>query len=125
MTGFNPHYKKIADWTPKQWIGRSFPVQMRQEVIIKAGQKLEAGSILGRDGDNKHVLCAKLAEDDSEIGDGTETPNCILADDIDASVKDQKAIAFLTGSFIKGALLMAKGILLKPLGMSLENSVSF
>lgn len=73
----------------------NFPVNVAH-VTVKTGQTLERGTVLAVDADN---LCVAL---------GTEgaTASYILAEDVDASEADTIAEAYISGVFVKNALIV-------------------
>lgn len=92
-------------------------------ITIVSGQNLVRGAVLG-----KITASGKYNLSLSAAGDGSQTPDLILAEDCDASGGDTTAVAYATGIFAQEALtigtahtadsiregLRAKGIHLIP-----------
>jgi len=71
-------------------------------ITVKSGQTLTRGAVLGRiTASDKYLLSATAAVD------GSQTPACVLAYDVDASAADVVAQAYFTGEF--NANLMSFG----------------
>ena len=90
---FEPGFKKVGSTNPKFLFAGDFPVVTRN-ITVKAGQKLSYGSVMGRvTADGKYVLCSKGA------GDGSQDPQGILTENIDATDGDKTAVIYLSGQF--------------------------
>lgn len=75
-----------------------------RKVTILSGEVLEAGAVLGLiTASSKHILSLSAAVD------GSEDPDMILAQDIDASGGDVEAIAIETGPVVADALTIGTG----------------
>lgn len=73
------------------------------KVTIDTGV-LARGSVLGKiTSTGKYVLSA------SASSDGSQTPDCILAEPVDASSADQEAIVYIKGRFNQAALTLGAG----------------
>jgi len=70
------------------------PIDVRSIVIASGQGKLTRGTVIG-------IITAsgKGAKVDSSKSDGTQTANCILTDDIDATSADVTTTAYITGTF--------------------------
>lgn len=64
----------------------------------------EGFDITVADGDGKYLLAAAAA------GDGSQTPDLILAEDCDATAADQEALAYEAGVFQEDGLTLGAGI---------------
>lgn len=110
-------------YTPDTIIAGNAHLLVGRQVTIAAGQKLPRGAVLGKvTADGKYKLSAKSASD------GSEAPDLILAQDVDATDGDTAAMAYARGDFDRNALhfgadhtvetvaepLRAKGITLLP-----------
>lgn len=74
--------------------------QLREAITLKAGRAYVRGSVLGViEAENKCVLV------DSTKADGSQTPYCILTDDVDATLEDAVATGYLSGEFNQAALV--------------------
>ncbi|WP_026287607.1 MULTISPECIES: head decoration protein [unclassified Thioalkalivibrio] len=74
-----------------------------RSITVKDGQELKRGAVIGKDGDGKHLLSKSAADD------GSETPDLILAQDVDATGGDTAAIAYSRGDFAEPALTLGDG----------------
>jgi hypothetical protein len=74
------------------------------EVVIASGQNLVRGSVIGKvTASNKFILSLSAAVD------GSQTPVVILADDVDATGGDKRALVYRTGEFNEAALTFGTG----------------
>lgn len=107
---FTPHFREAGRHDPVHLLVGTFPVRRGTEVI-EAGQKLKAGSVLGRmTANGKCVLCAKTAADGAApIADGSEKPVRILSMDVDTTDGERTATVYVTGAFLKTGLILGKG----------------
>lgn len=99
---FEPSMGKIGETKPKFLFAGDYPAITRN-VLVKQGQNLTYGSLLGRDTQGKYKLAAKDAEDGSADLQG------ILTEDVDATSKDKEAIIYLTGQFNYNAMVFGNG----------------
>lgn len=75
-----------------------------QPVTIVSGQNLVAGAVLGQiTTGGKYTLSASAA------GDGSQTPDAILAADCDASGGDKTAYVYFAGEFNENKLTLGAG----------------
>lgn len=94
-------YSVLGSITPDNLIAGPEETFLTTKVVIASGQNLKRGSILGivtTGGKAKLVL--------NTANDGSQTAKYILADDVDASSADKSAIAYKTGIFNRGALIV-------------------
>lgn len=82
--------------------GVGFPVTT-DIVWIKEGQNLKRGALLGKDTNGKYSLSKTSSSDGSEI------PHRILAEDIDATDEDKKAVVYKSGQFNARAIIFGEG----------------
>ncbi len=112
---------QIGIFTPDNLIaGNRYPVDVCH-VIIKAGQKLERGTVLEEDiaEPGKYVIRGTMAAGTSNPAEDQEQKHeksgkeveaeYILAEDTDASEGDVVAAAFNTGEFAENALIVKEG----------------
>ncbi|MFK7822779.1 MAG: head decoration protein [Oligoflexales bacterium] len=117
---FEPGMGDLGETSPKFLHAGDFPIVTRS-IVVKQGQKLAYGSVVGRiDGDDaQHVLCCKIstpaatAEQPNPqavaVADGSEKPQGILSEDVDASEGDKEAVIYLTGQFNYNAMNFGEG----------------
>ena len=75
-----------------------------RSITLASGGNTVRGAVLGKvTADGKYKLSAAGA------GDGSETPDLILAEDCDASAGDTPAVAYERGDFIEQALTYGTG----------------
>lgn len=72
---------------------------LARKITLISGQNLVRGAVLG-----KITASGKYNLSLSAAGDGSQTPDLILAEDCDASGGDKPAIAYATGIFAQEAL---------------------
>ena len=86
-------------YTPDNLIAGDYPL-VTGEAVIESGQNLSRGALLGKvAATDKFKLC------DSAAADGSENPQGILAEDIDASAADQISTYYLAGEFNEAAII--------------------
>jgi len=86
-------------YTPDRLIAGDYPL-VTDEATILAGQTLSRGALLGKiTASGKYQLC------DSAASDGSEAPQAILAEDVDASGGDTVAPVYLSGAFNENAVI--------------------
>lgn len=74
------------------------------KVTILTGQNLTEGAVIGKiTASSKHILSL------SGAADGSQTPDLILAEDVDATAADVEAIAYLAGHFVGSELTVGTG----------------
>ncbi len=75
-----------------------------RNVTIVSGQNLKRGAVLG-----KITASGKYALSASGASDGSQTPDLILAQDVDATDADQSAMAYARGDFAASAVTLGTG----------------
>lgn len=90
-------------YVPDMLVASNADMLVNRKVTIAAGQTLERGSVLGKDGDGKYHLSAATASD------GSEVPDLILTHDVDATGGDAEALAYSRGDFTEAALTLGAG----------------
>lgn len=71
-----------------------------RKITIDTGALIR-GTVLG-----KITATGKYIASLSAAGDGSQTPDCILAEDVDATAADKEAMAYFTGDFDATALTL-------------------
>lgn len=75
-----------------------------RSITLISGQNLKRGAVLGKiTASSKYNLSASAA------GDGSQTPDLILAEDCDASAGDKGALAYARGDFSAAGLTLGAG----------------
>lgn len=112
-----------STFTPDRLIGGDQVGLVTRKITLISGQNLVRGAVLG-----KITASGKYNLSLSAAGDGSQTPDLILAEDTNASGGDKETVAYATGVFNQRALtigtahtadtiregLRAKGIHLIP-----------
>lgn len=89
--------------TPDNLIAGEYP-RVERVVTIANSAALTKGAVLGKiTASGKYQLSASAA------GDGSETPDAILAEDADASAADVEAVVYFSGEFNESALSLGTG----------------
>lgn len=90
--------------TPDAIIAGNAHLLVGRQVTILSGQNLKRGAVLGKiTASGKYTLSA------SGASDGSQTPDLILAQDVDASAADKPALAYARGDFAASALTLGAG----------------
>lgn len=84
--------------TPDRLIAGAQVGVITRKITLLSGQNLVRGAVLGKNGAAKYLLSLSAA------GDGSQTPDLILAEDCDASGGDKEALAYEAGVFNVNAL---------------------
>jgi hypothetical protein len=90
-------------FTPDRLHAGDFPIRTR-DVTILSGQALTRGALLG-----KVTASGKYRLSESASVDGSEVPDAILAEDVDASAGDKSGIAYISGDFNEDAITYGTG----------------
>lgn len=98
-SGLNVHGTLVPD----NFIAGEFP-RITRLVTVTGGAQLPQGAVLGRiTADGRYQLS------DAGASDGSETPDIILAEPVDASLTDVQAHAYFTGEFNTALLTLGAG----------------
>ena len=90
-------------YTPDQLVAGELPLLSRQ-ITLLSGQNLARGAVLGKvTASGKYKLSAAGA------GDGSETPDAILAEATDASSGDKQTVAYFRGDFNENQVTLGAG----------------
>ena len=90
-------------YAPDNLLAGDFPL-VTGSVTILSGQVLSRGAVLGKvTASGKHILC------DTGASNGSQNPDHILAEDVDASGGDVEAIVYKTGQFNEDEILLGGG----------------
>jgi len=89
-----------STFSPDNLIAGEYPVNSRKITLI-SGQNLVRGAVLGKiTASGKYTLSLSTAVD------GSQTPDCILAEDTNASAGDVNTPGYFSGSFNESALVL-------------------
>lgn len=75
-----------------------------EPVILLAGQSLARGAVLGRITDTDTFTLSSAA-----AVDGSQVPECVLAEDTDATAGDRSTLAYFNGKVNQKALILGEG----------------
>ncbi|MBN1071155.1 head decoration protein [Clostridium botulinum] len=94
-------FKKESEFIHNNlFAGNDIPILV-EGITIASGQKLKRGTVIGI------VTESKLAKKvDSSVSDGSENPECILTDDVDATNGNVKATGYISGYFNGSSLIV-------------------
>ncbi|HIP30843.1 MAG TPA: head decoration protein [Campylobacterales bacterium] len=83
--------------------GNEFPFYTNTRTIKQSETPLTRGTVLGKDADDKFLLSVGTATD------GSEEPRVVLAEDVDASDGDVKALVYEAGAFYANSMTFGEG----------------
>ena len=108
--GFNNN----GEYVPCNLLVGEFP-RVERLITIASGQNLQKGAVLGKvTADGKYKLSASAAND------GSEVPDVILAEDIDALSGDAQAVVYFSGEFNSKALTLGTGHTIESISANLR-----
>lgn len=91
-------------YAPDRLIAGNAHLLVGRNVTIKSGQNLKRGAVIGKvTADGKYILSLAAAVD------GSQTPDLVLADDVDATAGDVVGGAYARGDFNANALTLGTG----------------
>lgn len=90
-------------YSPDSLVAGNAHLLVSRKVVIKSGQNLPRGAVIGKDGASKYLLSLAAAND------GSQVPDLILAEACDASLGDEEALAYSRGDFADIALTIGAG----------------
>ncbi|MFC6490686.1 head decoration protein [Nitratireductor sp. GCM10026969] len=95
----------LETFQPGDMILGTFPVMTRKITVAAGAGELKRGTVLGRVTADDTFLTSTAA-----AGDGSETPECILAADIDATGAAVDTVGYYTGGYDASKLTFGAGI---------------
>lgn len=114
-----PEYKSEGTFTPDRLIAGDNPVVTRSITLV-SGQNLARGSVVGIiTASGKYTLAA------AALSNGAQTPNAILAEDVDASAGDKTTLVYEKGTFNEGAITIGAGLTLASIREGLRGKGIF
>ena len=101
----HPHASGLATqvFDPDHLIANNHHLIIGRVITVLSGQTLTRGALIGKDATDKYAL--SLAGDSN----GTQTPDAILAEDVDASAGDTPALAYFRGDFNANRVTLGTG----------------
>lgn len=97
-------FKTEGTYTPDSLLAGNAHLLVGRKVTVLAGQVLARGAVLGRiTTGGKYQLSASAA------ADGSQTPDLILAEAVDATSADTTVLAYERGDFNSNALTLGAG----------------
>lgn len=103
---------EMTEFQPREMVASDHPI-VSEGVTVAAGQVLKRGSVLGKLTSNGHyVLSHAVDEADPPvaIADGSQVPDRVLAEDVDASAGAKSGvITYKTGQFLASNLSFGRG----------------
>ncbi len=108
-----------GDYKPCNLIAGEYP-RIERIITIASGSALTKGSVLGR-----VTASGKFSLSASDASDGSETPDAILAEDVDASAEDKQAVVYFSGEFNETALTLGNGHTLESIRAGLRSKSLF
>ena len=107
-----------GEYKPCNLIAGKYP-RIERIITIALGSALTKGSVLGR-----VTASGKFSLSASDASDGSETPDAILAEDVDASAEDKQAVVYFSGEFNETALTLGNGHTLESIRTGLRSKAS-
>ena len=95
-------------------------LRIERIITIASGSALTKGSVLGR-----VTASGKFILSESDATDGSETPDAILAEDVDASAEDKQAVVYFSGEFNENALTLGGSFTLDDIRAGLRSKSIF
>lgn len=97
-------FKTEGTYTPDNLLAGNAHLLVGRKVTVLQGQVLPRGAVLGLiTASGKYVLSASAA------ADGSQTPDLILAEAVDATSADTTVLAYERGDFNSNALTLGTG----------------
>lgn len=101
---FTPGFQNEGSYSPDMLIAGDHPSRTRGVVIASGAGVLVRGSVLGKvTASGKYILSASAA------ADGSQTPEVILGEDVDATSADVTAFTYEAGDFNANKLTLGAG----------------
>lgn len=106
--------------TPDRLFAGDYPVATESVTIVSGAGALVRGTVLG-----KITSGGKYTTSLQAAGDGSETPEAILLEDVDATAADKVAPVALTGEFNEDTLTIGTGHTAASIKAGLRNKGIF
>ena len=108
-----------GEYKPCNLLAGEYP-RIERIITIASGSALTKGSVLGR-----VTASGTFSLSASDASDGSETPDAILAEDVDASAEDKQAVVYFSGEFNETALTLGNGHTLESIRAGLRSKSLF
>ena len=108
-----------GEYKPCNLIAGEYP-RIERIITIASGSALTKGSVLGR-----VTASGKFILSEGDATDGSETPDAILAEDVDASEEDKQAVVYFSGEFNENALTLGGSFTLDDIRAGLRSKSIF
>ena len=108
-----------GEYKPCNLIAGEYP-RIERIITIASGSALTKGSVLGR-----VTASGKFSLSAAGASDGSETPDAILAEDVDASAEDKQAVVYFSGEFNETVLTLGNGHTLESIRAGLRSKSLF
>lgn len=119
MQGIAAGFTDQGRFTPENFIAGEFP-RISRIVTITGGLALAQGAVLGRiSADDRYQLSVAAQTD------GSETPDALLGETVDASSGDVQALVYFTGEFNEFAVSFGAGHTLQTVRAALRTRSLF
>lgn len=93
-----------ASYTPDRLVAGESDDLLAKSITLISGQNLARGAVLG-----KITASGKYTLSLAASSDGSQTPDAILAESVDASGGDKPALGYVRGDFNTSALTIGTG----------------
>lgn len=101
---FNPGFTSEGTYSPDMLIAGDHPVRTMGVTVVSGAGVLVRGSVLGKiTSGGKYTLSASAASN------GSQTPQVILGEDVDATSGDVVAFTYIAGDFNSNSLTLGAG----------------
>lgn len=108
------HFKNEGAYTPNQF---ALGQEMARKVVVASGAGvLAAGTVLG-----KITASGKYLKSLAAANDGSQVPDAILAEGVDATSADKEAVVYIAGKFDQGRLILGAGHTLGSIDATLRD----
>lgn len=108
-----------GEYKPCNLLAGEYP-RIERIITIASGSALTKGSVLGR-----ITASGKFVLSESDATDGSETPDAILAEDVDASAEDKQSVVYFSGEFNENALTLGGSFTLDDIRAGLRSKSIF
>jgi len=108
-----------GEYSPCNLLAGEYP-RIERIITIASGSNIAKGAVLGR-----ITASGKFVLSTSGASDGSETPDAILAETVDASAQDKQAVVYFSGEFNENALQLGTGHTVESIRAGLRSKSIF